>query len=596
MRVTGIAYWNGKAVALSADQESLEEWVYGRPEPIRLQGPIDRDSGGSGFLDEGKYAYCDSKNRLSIWETDTGKKLKDIPHPQSVLQKFLISPDESSVSELTGSALNIFNWPTNDPSQSLPTDKLRLTLPVEGSSDAVFAYSHDGQLLAIGDQSPGIVRVFSTAGTLVDVFAGHAGAIRSLSFSADDSLLMTASSDGSVRLWKLLPDGAEKSVLATGFNGKIQIVSEDQQFRFATIATDISRVKAFGSLVNLKTGKQIWQTPEEQGISAAAFSADGKYLFVGGGDCLGRILDVRTGRCLRQLTGHAPDQRDKPVRRIIDSAKFSPSGDALATGVTDGTVLIWNVETGGQTETLRCSQHSRISSIEFSRNGAHLLTTDGMITWMWHTQSGRLEAEFPENKPFKKEFWDTAGADGAIFACGESRAVVASRHLLRVWDIRSGHLLFTRPNSIDNLKLSPDGIHVAIGGDESLEIYNTLTGRPDTTIAGHVGVVRSYRFSPDGTRLITGGGNGNCQVWDVASGDLVISLKGCRYSSEILGFDRHTGRFTASDISGTVKVFDTRQHFYRAKAERYASVLGCNNARATSHDTDTVTSGGLPSR
>ena len=44
------------------------------------------------------------------------------------------------------------------------------------------------------------------------------------------------------------------------------------------------------------------------------------------------IWDMRTGQCVQSFEGHQSD---------INSVKFHPSGDAVATGSDDSTVGVW---------------------------------------------------------------------------------------------------------------------------------------------------------------------------------------------------------------------------------------------------------------
>src|SRR5262249_10430403 len=65
------------------------------------------------------------------------------------------------------------------------------------------AFSHDGSLIATGSKDL-TARLYTRArlgGTAV-VLAGHTGAVTSVSFSPDDTTALTASTDGTARLWK----------------------------------------------------------------------------------------------------------------------------------------------------------------------------------------------------------------------------------------------------------------------------------------------------------------------------------------------------------------------------------------------------------
>jgi WD40 repeat protein len=85
---------------------------------------------------------------------------------------------------------------------------------------------------------------------------------------------------------------------------------------------------------------------------------------------------------------------------------------------------------------------------------------------------------------------------------------------------------------------SPDGTRLASGGeDRTARVWDPATGALLATCRGHAGKVLSVAFSPDGTRLLTTSGDGVRQ-WDVATGREVEPP-----------YDRHTGEVTAAVYS-----------------------------------------------
>jgi hypothetical protein len=73
-------------------------------------------------------------------------------------------------------------------------------------------------------------------------------------------------------------------------------------------------------------------------------SPDGNYLTVGGADHKVHVLDVSTGKTVRQFEGHRSD---------LMSLTFAPDGKSLASGSSDTTILIWKVD-----DLLRRRDHS----------------------------------------------------------------------------------------------------------------------------------------------------------------------------------------------------------------------------------------------
>ncbi|MGH3775231.1 MAG: pentapeptide repeat-containing protein, partial [Pseudonocardiaceae bacterium] len=78
---------------------------------------------------------------------------------------------------------------------------------------------------------------------------------------------------------------------------------------------------------------------------------------------------------------------------------------------------------------------------------------------------------------------------------------------------------------------SPDGTRLLTGGGTAW-VWDALTGEPLHQLSGHTGRVGAVAWSPDGTRLLTGGSSG-AWVWDALTGEPLRQLSG------------HTGRVGA---------------------------------------------------
>ena len=71
-------------------------------------------------------------------------------------------------------------------------------------------------------------------------------------------------------------------------------------------------------------------------VNSVSFSPDGQTLASGSSDYTIRLWDVETGETVKTLTGHTGD---------VISVSFSPDGQTLASGSGDGTMLLWVVLT-----------------------------------------------------------------------------------------------------------------------------------------------------------------------------------------------------------------------------------------------------------
>jgi len=125
--------------------------------------------------------------------------------------------------------------------------------------------------------------------------------------------------------------------------------------------------------------------------------------------------------------------------------------------------------------------------------------------------------------------WIDAGAKGP--AAGETAQALAP---LAIPDIKPKVPVVS---PIVSLKFSPDGAILAVGGYKQVRMIAPSTGKVVRTLEGHADYVRSIAFSPDGKRLLAGGGppqqGGEIKVWDVATGTLLRTMPGhkdCIYS------------------------------------------------------------------
>ena len=75
-------------------------------------------------------------------------------------------------------------------------------------------------------------------------------------------------------------------------------------------------------------------TGHTDGVTSVAVSSDGNTLASGHSDSTVRLWEVDTGTHTRTLTGHT---------RAVNSVAFSPDGNTLASGSSDGTVLLWEL-------------------------------------------------------------------------------------------------------------------------------------------------------------------------------------------------------------------------------------------------------------
>ncbi|GFP81962.1 activating molecule in becn1-regulated autophagy protein 1 [Phtheirospermum japonicum] len=134
------------------------------------------------------------------------------------------------------------------------------------------------------------------------------------------------------------------------------------------------------SLLHL-SAKYCSLVPPPRSTIAAAFSPDGNTLASTHGDHTVKIIDCRTGTCLKVLTGH---------RRTPWVVRFHPLyPEVVASGSLDHEVRLWDAKTAACV-----GSHRPIASIAFHAQGEFLAVASGHKLYIWH-YNRRGEASSP---------------------------------------------------------------------------------------------------------------------------------------------------------------------------------------------------------
>jgi len=242
----------------------------------------------------------------------------------------------------------------------------------------------------------------------------------------------------------------------------------------------------------------------------------------------GRVLDVATEALHRAILAH------RLLGRVTHSgsgiARFSPDGRSFVSSAEDTTTLqIWSVEPFEHVLTLTGHTGDVVDAV-FDPTGSRVATAsrDGTVR-VWDSSTGILEVTF-----------DVAGAPPLIPAFSNDGAKLAATSFdgtTRIWNLDTGEVMELAPlEGTDytlNLEFSPDDSLLGVirvvegrGIRDVVPIYDVASGDLVLSLEGHIDST-DIGFTPDGSRIVTSGG-ATVKIWDLESGESIGTYFGHR--------------------------------------------------------------------
>jgi len=140
-----------------------------------------------------------------------------------------------------------------------------------------------------------------------------------------------------------------------------------------------------------------------------------------------------------------------------------------------------------------------------------------------------------------------AQAPGAV-------AVVGERGEVMVFDLATRTLRWARSSraaDLEALALAPDGVHVAVGGDQGMDLLGK-DGRVEWEVSGGDASIVAVAFSADGALVAAGDEDGRMRVLDVATGALRAEFSAGENSIGRIAFSPDGRNLLTSDSGNEV--------------------------------------------
>ncbi len=195
-------------------------------------------------------------------------------------------------------------------------------------------------------------------------------------------------------------------------------------------------------------------------ILSLAVNRSRSLLLLGGYDKIVEIWDLKAGKMVFALAGHAG---------AIDAVTFDPTGNLAATGSREGAVKVWKTENGDLVRDL--FGHTKpVLSLAFSPDCTRLASG---------SEDGSIKIWDPEKNSAVSTL---TGHRGGVFA----------------------------------LAFNNDGKKLVSGGQDTVaRVWDVELAKEIRAIEQHSGAINAVAISPDGKRVITGGADKRTYHWSL---------------------------------------------------------------------------------
>ena len=255
-------------------------------------------------------------------------------------------------------------------------------------------------------------------------------------------------------------------------------------------------------------------------VHCVAVSADGRRIVSGHQDGTVRVWDADTGALLHRFGFD---------RCSVLAVACSPNDRQIAFVLSDTPVIqIWDLQTNQPIQ--RFIGHDKdVTTIAFSSDGRLLLSgSRDQTVPVWDADKGTQLHCCKGHQADVNSVCISSDGRLVVSGGGDYWGGVQNDPSVRLWDTRSGRELphsTERPMLQGAWRFSPDDRYIASAGwDKGIQVWDVKAGKLVRQFGNRY--MNCVAFTTDGKRIISGDGHGNVGLWDLELGERIFQMHG----------------------------------------------------------------------
>ena len=372
-------------------------------------------------------------------------------------------------------------------------------------------------------------------------------------------------------------------------NNAIKMVQDGDGFTASKLALELFSgkypytIEAEKALRDAYGAKVFTLKGHKDGVRSVAYGPDGKFIASGSDDNTIKLWDVATGECIKTFEGHTSG---------VCYVAYSPDGKYIASGSYDNSIKLWNVAIGECVNTFK--GHTRtVYSVAFSPDGKYIVSYSIWELKIWDiateeciksfiTKGGRTVAISPNGKQIAFDNGinnyitirklstveklvineKDLSSMPIVSYCPNGKYIASGSwdNTIKLWNVITGECIKTfegHTNWVNSVAFSPDGKYIASGSwDKTIKLWDVQTGECIKTFEGHEDSVYSVAFSPDGKYIASGSNDKTIKLWYVSTGECIKTFEGHTNWVNSVAFSPDGKYIASGSWDETIKLWD----------------------------------------